>query len=242
MIRRFMVVCSIWVLLSLKGWSSGLAPGHFSFHWENNQGWLYANEAPASAILKRISEVTGIPIVLVPNDHSRVTLSLAGRDLEKLVNSICAGSAITYLQDPVTGQYRIEKIRMTSSVDSAVKNEQLRELITAQAQQNHSSPATPPVRYTGIGARVALNEDKQGLWLSPLAPNAPAAKAGIAEGDLVLAIDGKSVAEFGGLPDIVAAIQGPMNTQVQLRLRKSNGTEVVKSVTREVVDYASAGP
>ena len=91
MIRRFVMVCSVWVLMGLKGWGSELSPGNFSFRWENNRGWLYANDAPANAILKRISEVTGIPIVLVPDDHSRVTLSLSGRDLEKVVNSVCDG-------------------------------------------------------------------------------------------------------------------------------------------------------
>ncbi|OGV41175.1 MAG: hypothetical protein A2X46_07440 [Lentisphaerae bacterium GWF2_57_35] len=224
-----------------SGWGSEVSPGQFSFRWENERCWLEANQAPANEILKYVSEATGIPIALAPGQDVRVTLSLADRDLEKLVNSISAGSAITYLQDPATGACRIDKIRIASSVNSATKNEQLRELVVAQNRLDEklSSKPAPPVRYTGIGARVTLNDDRQGLWLSPVTKNAPAAKAGISAGDLVLAIDGKSVREFGGLGDIVAAIQGPANTQVRLKLRKPDGTEVVKNVTREWLDYAS---
>ncbi len=222
-----------------------LAPGNFTFAWEQERCWLEANQAPVNAILRHVSETTGIPIVLAPANTSVVTVALGDCELEQLVETLSAGSAITYVQDGPNGRYRIERIITTSTTPPEIKEEQLRELVRARNRLDEKlAPISgPPLRYTGIGARIAPSDDGQGVWLSPLAAGTPAARAGIRPGDLLVAVDDRPVRELGGLSEISAAIRGPEHTPVRLRLRKPDGIEVNITVIREWFDStATARP
>lgn len=75
-------------------------------------------------------------------------------------------------------------------------------------------------RFSGVG--LTVSEVDQGLRVAEVLPNAPAQRAGIEEGDLILAVDGESIA---GRPAEVssARIKGPPGTEVELRVKPAAG-------------------
>lgn len=75
-------------------------------------------------------------------------------------------------------------------------------------------------RFTGIGLSVL--EVKNGLRVATVFDDTPAAEAGIKEGDVILAVDGKSIA--GEPADAATArIKGPPGTEVKLEIREAGG-------------------
>src|SRR3954451_23646606 len=84
--------------------------------------------------------------------------------------------------------------------------------------------------FDGIGTTVA--EDKRGLSIQEVFPGAPAARAGIRKGDVVVAVNGKSIA---GEPSKLstAKIRGPAGSSVTLTvLRPATGQKRTVSVKR----------
>jgi carboxyl-terminal processing protease len=75
-------------------------------------------------------------------------------------------------------------------------------------------------RFSGVG--LTVSEVDQGLRVAEVLPNAPAQRAGIEAGDLILAVDGESIA---GRPAEVssARIKGPPGTEVELRVKPAAG-------------------
>jgi carboxyl-terminal processing protease len=94
--------------------------------------------------------------------------------------------------------------------------------------------------YGGIGTYVSI--DEAGLvHLVPFA-NGPAARAGVMEGDVLLAIDGQRLGPESTLQDVGAALRGPAGSSVQLLLapRQEGGVELELTVTRETIALPSA--
>jgi carboxyl-terminal processing protease len=89
---------------------------------------------------------------------------------------------------------------------------------------------------TGIGAQMST-EGNQLVVVTPL-PGSPARTAGIKAGDVVLAVDGKSVIELGA-DSAIAAIRGPVGTVVSLRLKRAGGEESTINVTRGAIRMPS---
>jgi carboxyl-terminal processing protease len=83
-----------------------------------------------------------------------------------------------------------------------------------QAYQLEQSSAAGS--FEGIGAQVGVNKDKQIIITAPI-ENSPAAKAGIKSGDIILAVDGKSIAGLS-LTEVVLLIRGPSGTKVKLEI------------------------
>jgi carboxyl-terminal processing protease len=70
-------------------------------------------------------------------------------------------------------------------------------------------------RFSGVG--LTVTEVNRGLRVASVIPGTPAERAGIQEGDLIVGVDGESIA---GLPADVstARIKGPAGTEVVLRV------------------------
>jgi carboxyl-terminal processing protease len=87
--------------------------------------------------------------------------------------------------------------------------------------------------FKGVG--LGVNEVERGLSVGAVYPGSPAERAGIEEGDVITAVDGKSIA---GLPAEVstARIKGPVGTEVELRVvPASDGSAEEVTVRRATV-------
>jgi carboxyl-terminal processing protease len=75
-------------------------------------------------------------------------------------------------------------------------------------------------RFSGVG--LTVTGVKRGLRVASVLPNTPAQRARIKEGDLITAVDGRSLA---GVPPEVstARIKGPRGTPVELRVVSASG-------------------
>jgi hypothetical protein len=86
------------------------------------------------------------------------------------------------------------------------------------------------LELTGIGA--TLGHGRGGLTVQNTIPGGGALDAGVAAGDLIMAIDGESTAEMG-MRDAIERIRGEADTDVRLTIRKAEGGEEVEiTVTR----------
>lgn len=77
-------------------------------------------------------------------------------------------------------------------------------------------------RFSGVGLNVT--EVARGLRVASVIPDTPAERAGLEEGDVIIAVDGEEIA---GMPAEAAAaqIKGPPGTEVELRLAPAAAEE-----------------
>lgn len=82
--------------------------------------------------------------------------------------------------------------------------------------------ATTSGSFEGVGLSVV--EVERGLRVADVFPGSPAKRAGIESGDVIVAVDGKSIA---GLPSQVSTgrIKGPLGTEVELTVVPAGGGE-----------------
>jgi carboxyl-terminal processing protease len=78
-------------------------------------------------------------------------------------------------------------------------------------------------RFSGIG--LTVTQVKQGLRVASVFPHSPASEAGLAPGDLIVSVDGKSIA---GVSSEVATeeIKGPEGTEVTIGVKPASGGRV----------------
>jgi carboxyl-terminal processing protease len=92
--------------------------------------------------------------------------------------------------------------------------------------------------FGGIGAYMGRNEAGE-LELTVMRDR-PAVRAGIEDGDILLAIDGTVVTTDMPVDEIVALVRGDVGTEVVLRIRRGpNGEPFDVSVTRERIETPS---
>jgi carboxyl-terminal processing protease len=90
--------------------------------------------------------------------------------------------------------------------------------------------------FVGIGAQLNTNKQGQVYVKEPL-PGCPAIKAGVRKGDIILKVDGKSVADMD-IEQVVKMIRGPENTKVTLTLQRAREPKPIEiTIVRQVVDY-----
>lgn len=86
----------------------------------------------------------------------------------------------------------------------------------------------------GIHARLRYRPEEHSLWVERVSPEGPAARAGLRDGDRVVAIDGLAV---DALPEyeVSSRLRGEVGTAVRLRIRRASDERDV-SVTRAPYD------
>ena len=88
-------------------------------------------------------------------------------------------------------------------------------------------------KFGGIGVMVEYNHDEETIIVNTAYPGSPAAKAGVMPGDVIYAIDGRTVEELGYL-NAVNHVRGKIGSQVELTLIR-DGKPITLSMTREEV-------
>jgi C-terminal processing protease CtpA/Prc len=83
----------------------------------------------------------------------------------------------------------------------------------------------------GIGAVLRFRDTDHSLVIVDVPPGTSSARAGLAAGDEVVAIDGAAVADMP-LDDVVRRLRGPVASKVRLTIRRG-GDERVVEVERE---------
>jgi len=85
--------------------------------------------------------------------------------------------------------------------------------------------------FEGVGALLRVNQDNM-VEIARVFPGQPAEKAGLKEGDVILAVDGRSIVGFSTY-EAAALIRGPADTIVKLTIgRKGEANPIEFSVTR----------
>lgn len=87
--------------------------------------------------------------------------------------------------------------------------------------------------YVGIGVTVTAREDGTGIEVIQLEPDGPAKEAGILPGDVIIAVDGQSIANMT-VAEASNLIGGKEGTEVSLTLLR-NGEQLVLSVERRKI-------
>ncbi|MCK4692127.1 MAG: PDZ domain-containing protein, partial [Anaerolineales bacterium] len=93
--------------------------------------------------------------------------------------------------------------------------------------------------YGGIGAYLSRGEDKK-IHLVPF-DDGPAARAGIQEGDILIAVDHQTIDDNTSLETILAMVRGPAGTSVNLILaaRKPGDDVIILDIVREAFPIPS---
>ena len=84
----------------------------------------------------------------------------------------------------------------------------------------------------GIGVSASYDSDTESLYIVDVYDDSPAEKAGMAPGDRITAVEGKSVSE-AGYTQSVQAVRGEEGTSVQLTVEHSNGKTKKMTITRK---------
>jgi hypothetical protein len=93
---------------------------------------------------------------------------------------------------------------------------------------------TPATDLVGIGAVVNRSDD--GLVLGNLVASGGAAAAGLHPGDVVLRVDGQTIAELGFV-DAISRLRGEEGTVVRLDVRRADGTTATVDVIRRPISF-----
>lgn len=87
--------------------------------------------------------------------------------------------------------------------------------------------------FKGVGIRLSQNEEGQIEVITPI-DDSPAWKAGVRPGDVLLKVDGSSVAGMR-IDEVIPKIQGPSGSEVMLTMRRPSGDVDLKMQRQEFV-------
>lgn len=91
--------------------------------------------------------------------------------------------------------------------------------------------------YAGIGAMITYRYSDDALVFGEIYEKSPAEKAGIRMGDILLAVDGNSVAGFT-TADVANVVKGKVGTEVKIKFKRGN-EEFETVIVRDKVDIES---
>jgi carboxyl-terminal processing protease len=94
--------------------------------------------------------------------------------------------------------------------------------------------------YVGVGITITQMEDRSGLHVEAVADGSPAQEAGVLAGDLVVAVDGTSIAGKD-ISEIKSMIQGQADTKVILTVRRGEESLDISVTRREIKTVVASG-
>jgi carboxyl-terminal processing protease len=91
--------------------------------------------------------------------------------------------------------------------------------------------------YGGIG--VALSQSAAGETVLSPYPDSPAVKAGVLEGDVLVAVNDAPIQASASADEVTAAIRGPIGSTVRITVRHKSGNTQSFNITRAAIDIPS---
>lgn len=89
--------------------------------------------------------------------------------------------------------------------------------------------------YYGIGCSLSKDETK-GFEITEPNPDGPAAKAGILDGDIIIAVNGKKASDFASSQELASEVRGERGTEVEIEVfRPSDNKEYSFKIKRDKV-------
>ena len=101
-------------------------------------------------------------------------------------------------------------------------------------QDNHHNS------YVGIGVTVRELEDGTGFDVINVEPNGPAKEAGILPGDVIVSVDGQTVAQLGADPAL-DMVGGEENTKVTIGILREGAELTFEIVRRSILTEVASG-
>ena len=144
--------------------------------------------------------------------------SIGGEDRESLR---LYAEALDAVRDDYVDQEAVDPKKQTYAaiegmLDSLGDEGHTRFLTPEEVESNREGLSGP---YVGVGIRLE-DRDREVVVASPIG-GSPAAEAGVRSGDVVIAVDGKSVREQD-TSEVVEKIKGPEGTEVELTVRRGD--------------------
>lgn len=224
--------------------TEGPDEGDFSLLWSESMAVLVANDAPVNAVLTAISRASGIEIELDPGNEAGVTLSMFfnpgdADEMEELIKAVCPSSVMTFEKNQKTDEYVIVHVKTIAMTGGQLAGSRVRDdLIRRERLYEQAARLSPrPVEYVGIGAQLTYAERNESIWIMPLAPDSPAATAGIRMGDVAIALNNKPISEYADMREIVSDIRGEEHGSVTFRIRTPDGRIYDRTVVRRRFNY-----
>ncbi|MBR2694534.1 MAG: PDZ domain-containing protein [Thermoguttaceae bacterium] len=93
--------------------------------------------------------------------------------------------------------------------------------------------------FIGLGVYIESRWQNGALQISKVIPSSPAARAGLAGGDLILEIDGRAVTEENSPEEAGTLLQGPEGTEVVLLVQSAQGEKRRVGILRKSFDIPS---
>lgn len=94
--------------------------------------------------------------------------------------------------------------------------------------------------YVGVGITISQLEDRSGLLVEQVTVGGPAEEAGILAGDILVAVDGTSIADMD-ISDIKKMIQGQAETAVELTVLRGEESLSISVTRREIKTAVATG-
>ena len=135
--------------------------------------------------------------------------------------------ATAYAQYAASGQSGSNSAAIVASAIVDSTHEQHTRYLPAQVMQRFLGIVGGGQQAIGLG--IKLGSDPAGL-ITDVAPDGPAARAGLQPGDVILAADGKDLSH-ADVANLAAALTGPSGSSVALSIDRGDGPQPV-TVTR----------
>ena len=172
--------------------------------------------------------------VLVAALASAVTLFFFGGSSGQTVDLTAKKDKLEELKDVILEQYIGEAdegymMDMAATGMVAGTGDRWSYYIPAADMQAHNDQRNNS--YVGIGVTIRVTEDGNGFEVLQVEPNGPAKIGGILPGDIIVAVDGQSVAQLG-VDEAADMVSGPEHTGVQITVTR-DGQELTFSLIRK---------
>jgi carboxyl-terminal processing protease len=106
--------------------------------------------------------------------------------------------------------------------------------------QNHElQTQTLQGEFGGIGVSLQQRKTDQAFVLTPIL-DSPAAKAGIVDGDVLLAVDGQPLTPALTMDAVTALVRGPIGTPVTITAQHVDGQSLSVTIIRQRIEIPSA--